>query len=417
VATLIWKGDAAPVAQVTTCTIGGTIEADQNFTVTIGSKVLNVVAGATTAAAVAARVVAAWNALAPAAFPEFSGISVVDNLNGTFTLTGTPGVPFTVSLATTEVDGSPSDSETFTQTTTTAATGPAFWSEKQNWSTGTVPVSSDNVVIQNSAASILYGLNQPTVILSSLTIDQSFTGTIGLPRTNPAGYVEYRGTYLQIRSLIVTIGAGSGAGSGRIKLDGGVTQCNLTVHNSGSPAETGVRAIVWKGTHAGNTVTVHKGSFAAAPFGGEVATIATLKQGYQTNVAGDSDVLLGAGCTLTTVTKSGGSLEINSSLTSLNQSAGETTIVAGSPGTLSISGGAVHYRTSGTYTLATVSGGGELDFRQDLQPRTGTNTTLKAGGVLRDPAKTVTFTNPIAVACRLADVMLELGDTFNLQRS
>jgi hypothetical protein len=417
VATVIWKGDAAAVAQATVCTVGGTIEADQNFTITIGSKSLNVVAVATTASGVVARIVAAWNALSPTAYPEYSGITIVDNLNGTFTLTGTPGVPFVVTLVTTEADGSPSDSETFTQSTPTAASGPAFWSEKQNWSTGAVPAGGDDVVIQNSSAGILYGLDQQSVTLASLSIDQSFTGTIGLARTNPSGYVEYRGTYLQIKATTVTIGAGSGAGSGRIKLDTGSGQCAIQVHNSGSPAEQGVKSILWKGTHASNTVTVNKGSFGAAVFAGEAATIATLKQGFRTNVAGDSDVLLGGGCTLTTITKTGGSLEVNSGFTTLAHSAGETVIAAGTPATLSITGGAVRYKTAGTYTQASVASGGELDFRQDLRPRTGTNTALSAGAVLRDPAKTVTFTNPIALACTLDDVTLDLGANINLQRS
>lgn len=416
-ATVIWKGDAAPVAQTTVCTVGGTIDADQNFALTIGSKSLGVVAGSTTAADVVANIVTAWNALSPVTYPEFSGIAISDNLDGSFNLTGTPGVPFAVTLETTEGDGSPSDSETFTQDTPTAATGGAFWSEAHNWSTGTVPAGGDDVVIQNSAAGILYGLDQQSVTLASLSIDQSFTGTIGLPRTNAAGYVEYRQAYLQISASDVTIGAGAGAGSGRIKLATGSAQCALSIHDSGNPAEPGVKSILWKGTHASNTVTINKGSFAAAVFAGESATIDVLKEGFRTNVSGDCDVLAGAGCTLATITKTGGMLEINSSFTTLTHAAGETVIAAGTPGTMTIAGGAVRYKTADTYTQATVSSGGELDFRQDLRPRTGTDTTLRAGAILRDPAKTVTFTNPIALACRLADVTLDLGDTFNLQRS
>jgi hypothetical protein len=77
----------------------------------------------------------------------------------------------------------------------------------------------------------------------------------------------------------------------------------------------------------------------------------------------------------------------------------------------------VRYKSGGTHTLATIYSGGELDFRQDLKPRTGTDTTLHKGATLRDPAQTVTFTNPIAIACELADVTLDLGNAFQLQRS
>jgi len=411
VATVIWKGDAAPAAQTTVCSVGGTIEADQNFTITIGSKRLNVVAVATTATGVVVRIVDAWNALLPAAYPEFAGIAIADNLDGSFTLTGTPGVPFIVALETTEGDGSPSGSETFTQQTTAAATGPAFWSDGNNWSTGNVPSNGDDVVIQNSSASILHGLDQQSIALNSLSIDQSYTGSIGLSLKNLAGYVEYRETYLRIQAATITVGSGSGSGSGRIKLDTGSGQCALNVHNSGSPATSGVKSILWRGTHASNTVTVNKGSFGAAVFAGETATIATLKEGFRTNVSGDSDVLLGSGCSLATIAKTGGSLEINSSFASLDHAAGETVIADGTPGSMTIAGGAVRYQTAGTYTQATLASGGELDFRQDLRPRTGTDTTLRAGAVLRDPA------NPIALTCRLDAVTLELGNSFNLQRS
>jgi hypothetical protein len=417
VATVIWKGDAAPVAQVTTCTVGGTIDAAQIFTVAIGSKLIRVVAGGTTATGVVAAIAAAFGALNTTAYPEFAGIALTNNADGSFTLTGAPGVPFTVTLATTEGDGSPADHETFTQTTSTAASGANHWSEPKNWSAGALPGGGDDVVLQNSSSSILYGLDQSAVTLSSLSIDQSFSGSIGLPRNNTAGYVEYRSQYLAIKAAVITIGAGAGAGGGRIKLDTGAGQTALTVLNSGNPAETGVKSILWKGTHAANTVTVNKGSFAAAPLAGEVATIATLKVGFRANVAGDSDVQLGAGCTLSSIVKTGGSLEINSSFSTLTHSAGETTIGAGTPATLTVTGGSVRYRTPGTYSQATVASGGELDFRQDLQPRTGTNTTLRAGAIFRDPAKTVTFTNPIAIGCQLSDITLELGNTFNLQRS
>jgi hypothetical protein len=378
------------------------------------------VAGSTSAAAVAANIVAAWNGLAAALYPEFAGITASDGGGGAVDLTAkTAGVPFTVTLATTESGGGSADDQTFTQSTTTPASGGAFWSVAANWSTLTVPAAGDDVIIQNSANPILYGLDQSAVTLGSLSIDQSFTGTIGLPRTNPGGYVEYREQYLKIGATTITIGRGDGAGSGRIKLNTLAVQTTINVLNSGSGIENGVKSILWKGTHASNTVLVNKGSFAAAHFAGETATIAALKQGYRTNVAGDADVRLGAGCTLSScaITKLGGTLEVSSSFASLSQLGGETAILAGAPGTVVIAGGSVRYKSAGTYTSATVSGGGELDFRQDLQPRTGTNTTLHKGAALRDPAKTVTFTNPIAIQCELADVTLELGSSLNLQRS
>ncbi len=194
---------------------------------------------------------AAWNALSTNVYPEFAGIAITNHLDGSLSLTGAAGAPFTVTLAALEPDGTPAVHATFTQTTPVAASGPTFWSEPRNWSTGSVPAGGDDVVIQNSAASILYGLDQSSITLNSLSIDQSFTGTIGLPRTNVGGYVEYRLQYLQIKAPTITIGAGAGAGSGRIKLDTLAGETLLSVLNSGSPAESGIKSILWKGTHAG----------------------------------------------------------------------------------------------------------------------------------------------------------------------
>jgi hypothetical protein len=420
VATLIWKGDSQPIAQVTRLSVGGTIEADDVFAITIGSKSLALTAGSTSAAAVAAAIVAAFNGLAPTQYPEFAGITAVDAGGGDIDLVAkTAGVPFAVTLSTSEAGGTAADDQTFTQNTTTPPSGGAFWSVAANWSTGAVPANGDDVIVQNSANPILYGLDQSAVTLASLVIDQSFTGTVGLPRTNAGGYVEYREQYLKIGATTITIGRGEGPGSGRIKINTLAVQTAINVIDSGNPAENGLKAILWKGTHASNAVVVNKGSFAAAQFAGETATLATLKQGYRANAAADSDVRLGAGCSLGScaITKLGGTLEINSSFASLVQLRGETVILAGSPGALSIAGGAVRYKSGGTYTSAAIYSGGELDFRQDLQPRTGTNTTLHKGATLRDPAQTVTFANPIALACELADVTLELGNAFQLQRS
>lgn len=419
-ATVIWKGDSQPIAQVTRLTVGGTIEAGDVFAITIGSKSISLAAPSSDASDVAAAIVAAWNALSPAQYPEFAAIAAVDAGGGDLDLVAkTAGVPFAVTLATSEAGGGAADDQTFAQDTPTPASGGAFWSVAANWSTGAVPDDGDDVILQNSANPILYGLDQSGVALDSLSIDQSFTGSVGLPRTNAGGYVEYREPYLKIGAATITIGRGEGAGSGRIKIDTLAALAAINVLNSGSGSENGIKAILWKGTHAANAVVVNKGSFAAAHFAGETATIAALKQGYRANIAADADVRLGAGCDLAAcaITKLGGTLEVNSSFASLVQLRGETVILAGSPGALSIAGGAVRYKSAGTYTSAAIYGGGELDFRQDLQPRAGTNTTLHKGATLRDPAQTVTFANPIALECELADVTLELGNAFQLQRS
>jgi trimeric autotransporter adhesin len=407
----LWRGDAVAVAQIDTIT-PASVAVGNTFSIAINGKTVSYTTAAGTVADVCTGLTALLAASATAEFQEIAWTT-----DGVTSITATavsPGVPFA------QVSSASGGTAMLSTTHTMASAGPKDWSTPANWSTGSAPAAGDDVVFTNSANPCLYGLAQSSVGLDSLTVDQSFTGTIGNPRNSTSGYLEYRPTYLSVGAATVTIGGGPGAGSGRIKIDTGSGQSTMNVVSSGSPAENNVKSILWKGTHAANVVNISKGSFAAAYLPGESATIATLNQGFQTNQAGDTDVLLGAGCTLSTINKTGGSLTVNSNVATLKQGpggAGTTVLAAGTPTTIKITGGTVIYRTAGTYASLVVEEKGTVDFSQDPRPKTGTSTTLGAGATLLDPGQAVTFTAPIALECALADVTIDLGANFNLQRS
>jgi len=416
--TCVWKGGAPAVAKVITCTIGGTIETDDIFKATIGGKTLSVTAGSATAGTVATTFAAAWNALSATTYPEFSEITAAATSGGALTLTSdTGGVDFSVTLSTTEANGSAADDQTFTQSTTIANAGPNDWSTASNWSGGAVPVNSDDVVLENSDTPVYYGLDQSAVTLASLTVKQSFvdSGAVGLPRTNANGYVEYRDTYLRIGATKIDIGGGSGLGSGRIKIDTGSVQTTLNVSNSGSSLEDGIPAILWKGTHASNAVSVTKGDVGVAVFAGETATVATLKLGYVSSLETDANVVCGSGVTLGTVTKNGGHLECDTTtaaITALTQTDGDTIVFGSTNAVTSLVayGGQVYYNTSGTLTAAVVGGSATLDFRQDMRAKTVTACQRYAGSIIYDPAAVVTWTNGIDyLGCGLENTTSELG--------
>jgi len=410
-ATNLWRGDAAATAQIDVIT-PASVAAGDTFSIAINGKTISFTTVAGTVADVCTGLAAA---LAASTIAEFQEIAW--STDGATIITGTasvPGVPF---VQTSSASGG---SATLSTSHVVASAGPKDWSTAANWSTGGVPASGDDVVFTNSANPCLYGLSQAGVALDSLTVDQTFTGTLGNPRNNPSGYLEYRPTYLAVGAASVTIGGGPGSGSGRIKIDTGTGQTTVNVFNSGSPAENNVKSILWKGTHADNVVNISKGSFAAAYLQGESATIAMLNQGYQTSQAGDTDVLLGAGCTLTAIVKTGGSLTVNSDLATFSQgpgNAGTTILAAGTPAAIELTGGTLIYRTAGSYTSLVVTENGVVDFSQDPRPKTGTHTTVFSGATLLDPGQAVTFTNPIALSCALGDVTLNLGANFNLERS
>ncbi len=324
----VWLGSAVSVQQVRTYTVGGTPNVNDVFVLTVGSKTFSYTAGASpTAATVAAGVAAMLQATSTTLNPELAQLAIgyVPG-NPFFTITGVAGIPFDIETA---LGISNVGSGTFTWTDTVPASGPNFANAAANWSGGAVPASGDSIYLTNSSVSLLYGLEMSAITDVSLTVDSTFTGTVGLPRnrgvTGGPSFSEYLPQYWQIGATTSTINTGGG----RFKLDTGSVDASLFITGAASSAEAGIKTILWVGTGT-NTVSISKGSFAAANFPGEIATISTLTQEWQTNQAGDSDVRLGPGCSVATVTKTGGTLEINSGTTTfLQNGVGTSTFLAG----------------------------------------------------------------------------------------
>jgi hypothetical protein len=431
-ATRRWTGAALPVAQRETITIGGTWVAADTLTVTCNGRAIVLTVGTTvTTTQIATELAAALGSTSTALgaaysvtergpnvaeFREFvSGETAPAASGSTVVLVGkTKGKPFTITVSKSSTSG------TVSTATTISASGPNFFNVAANWSGSTVPVDTDDIVYDSGNVDCLYGLAQSAVTPASITITQGYTGRIGLARINVDDsaypYTEYRDRFLALgdssdaATTSVTIGAGEGNGSSRIQLDSGSGQAVVVILNSGTPELTGIPAIQWIGTHASNTVSISKGSVGIAYRAGEVATVATLSVGFRTNLAGDSAVWCGSGCTLTTINQSGGALETNSAVTTMTLTGGVWSHLAGAVTTANINGGACRYRATSTLTTANVGSGGELDFRQDPRSRTVTNCDMFEGASLRDPIGTVTFTNGIDLnRCDLSNVVLEIN--------
>lgn len=412
-ATKRWIGSAAPVAQVDTLTIGGTLEVGDLLIVTIGSKTFSHAATSATLATAATAFAAAWNALSATEYPEFAEITAAATSGGALTLTAdTPGKPFTVAVSTTEANGGAADDQTFGRSATRANSGPNVVSVAANWEGGVAPVDGDDLVFDSGSVSVLYDLDQNGITPATITVLEGYTGLIGLPNTNADGgssqsYNEYRPKYLMMgdagdaQAVTVTIRGGGG----RIKIDTGDAQTVLIVQDAGQAEEDRIPAVLWKGTHASNTATIQRGSVGIGFFAGESATVATLAVGYLENVAGDATVNCGTGCTLTTVNQSGGNLTTQSAVTTANVTDGEWTHMAGAVTTINLDGGACRYRSTGTLTTVNVGSDGELDFSRDMRARTVTNCNLHERSIYRDPVGTVTLTNGVDfIRCTPADV-------------
>jgi hypothetical protein len=404
---------------VQTWTVEGNWLPGETITVAVGGKAIITVADSTS---IEQLVDAVRAALAASAIPEFQEIAWASSPITIVGTAKTAGLPFVVTFNTNSVSGTINGASMTTGTATIASAGPADASTLANWSTGTLPQSGDDLVFAGTSADCLYGAGALAGLrFASLTIDLSYSGKLGLSYSNPARYVEYRERYLQIGAAIIDIGNGPGNGSGRINLDCGAVQTVVTLNGSGPPSEAGSRSVNWKGTHPANVLNLNKGSFAAAPCLGEMATVATWNQSYQNDPHHDVDAFAGRGCTIATINKTGGALVVNSGFVTLNHGpgdAGECSLAAGAPGTLNVTGGNVRYRTGGAYAAITTGDSGLVDFAPGIGTVIGGAIACWPGsGSINDPGQRIAPETAISLMGRLSDFPnLNLGPILEIIR-
>ncbi len=432
-----WTGNAQPVTQITTVAVSGLWTTGDTVAITAGGKSLVVTLGADTGNDdVVAAIVAAVNASSAtdglvndetrnAGGQQIAELTEVTASGATSPVTftaRTAGNPFTIGVAVTAAStgnlGSPVEA--------TAATGPHHAGNGANWSTGAAPADGDHVIIDGGDVDILYDLDQSDITPASITITQGYSGNIGLPVLNqdaPASpYREYRplalmyGNNADAGNIAVDIGQGAGNGSGRIKLDFGDGRYTANIYNSGQRAEVDTPSILVAGSHASNELNVLKGDVGVAFFGGQTATLATVRTSFVENQAGDVALVLGEGVSLTALSASGGEVMLQSATTSLDIDGATVHVLGGTHAAVRVDAGSLFYRSTGTLTELHVSGGAVADFSRDARPRTVAAATLNARGTLRDPGSTVTFSSGVDLhRCRLSDVTLDLGPHINLQ--
>lgn len=422
-ATRIWKGDAVGIAQESRATPAN-VEVNDVFTLTLNGSAVNYTSTGAAVSDVTAGLTTAWNNSTVLEHTEIAAATT-----GAFVkfLGNTAGLPYTITGAAVNNSTGGADDQTLTMSTTTLASGPNHWNAVDNWYTSTggiadsgIPADDDNVIVENSAVSILFGLDQTAVTPSSVKFKASFTGNLGLPRTNVAGYVEYRDTYLKMTNstdastTLWDIGEGEGAGSGRLKIDGNTGLNKFTVFKSGIRAESGIPAILLKGTSTDNEYAINRGDVGIGFFGGESGSYTALRVGFLDAVGSDAKVVLGddsPNVSGGTVTQTGGSLITSDVVETVTITGGEFHIrETATAATITVDTGTVFYETSGTLTNLSVGNSGVFDCRRDLRPRIVTNAVEYAGGSIIDPAETVTWSNGIDhVRCGVEDVNNQLG--------
>lgn len=365
-----------------------------------GKDVTYTASGAATVLEITAGLTAAWNASTE---PEHAEYTATDDTTHVTLTAVTAGAPATIT-------GAATGAGALVLANTEVGSGPTSWDVAENWSGGAVPVNGDDVYVDTpNTPDILYGLDQTGVALATLTVGSAYTGRIGLPVRNEAGYTEDRDTYLTIAPTVLSVGAGTGdttgAGPGRVKIDSGATQFTATVHGTGPPADAGVEALLLKGTNVANQLSVLGGSVGVAVLAGETSALASLR------VAGGR-VRTGPGTPVSSVFTSGGQTEVNGNIgTAANMTGGELTHRgAGTATAVQVDGGTFRYESTGAYGTIDVSDGGTVDATGDPRAKQVQTLTLHARAVYRDPHRTVNYgTSVVLYRCGFKDVDIDLG--------
>ena len=284
--------------------------------------------------------------------------------------------------------------ETTTVDSPTAAT---------SWSLGSAPADGEHAIIPANvetgnaigAGDISPGGTGTAARLASVTIEEGYGLTVGAPDA-----ADIDDKYLVIDAEAVTL-----AGTGESYLECWHAD-RILVIKAGTAAGDGEQMLYLRGDdNARLDIQASSGQkIGLAGLPGETAEFADI---YITG----GEVYIGAGVSVSgSLNVYGGMVENAAAIATINVFGGVLDNVGDCSTGLTVRGGTVYYRGTGTTAAVIVAGDGSLDLSLDSRSRTFTSTTIYQGASFRDPWTSVTYTNALQLAqCGLSDVTLELG--------
>lgn len=397
-----WIGAADAVVQITTITFS-TYSAAETYTITINGKDISFTSVSGTNSEIWAGLQAAWE---DSAVPEH--IEAIATVSSGVVLTSrTAGQPFTATASAT--------TGTATVTATQAATGPNFFDNDDNWEGGSAPSAADDLLFSESEVDLLYALT-PGFAIGVITIEQSYTGRIGLARVADAGYQEYRSRYFTLgAAATIAIGSGSGNGSNRILIDAATQIVTVDVYSSGQ-GDSALRPIEVINTAATSVLSVYGGRAQFSGTGGS----GTLNVIAREDASVSPDVVVKDGSAVGAVTASGNNtkLLLEGNATSVTASSGAQVVIAGDATcpTVKVSSGAQVFwdSSAGLTTKLFVYSGGYASFARRNVARAVADCELHATGTLLDPHASITWTAGITLVGLIGDVTIDVGRNLTL---
>jgi hypothetical protein len=252
---------------------------------------------------------------------------------------------------------------------TAAGFGASDYGKDANWSGDDTPNAGDDVVIPGGAVNILYGLNQSAVAIGGFTVEADCRSRIGRWQSGRLHYLRIDPDSFVYR------GSGSLAA-----FDLGAANISLLVESGGSPERSGLNAVYLKGTNL-STVEVVRGSVGIAALAGDVSKVDTLLVGFTQGQQSDTEVVVGSGTELTTLSQSGGRCTLRCAATNVHVSSGSELTTEGTGAITTLDAyGTVYAKSSGT--IGTLNAYGRVDFSRDRTPKTITTLVEHPGGVV-----------------------------------
>lgn len=404
-ATCIWTGQGINRKQINRLAPTVISSGSGSFTVTINNN--TAVFASTSADSLATVCAGIVAAVQDAEAPEFREVTPSTDDTYVYLTAVDAGVPFT------QTSSASGTSAALTTSTTTANKSRNDYSDALNWAGGSVPVNSDDVIVENTDQSILYGLDQSAVTLASFTVRETFSGRIGNPNINQGGYIDYRAVTLSYGGITtLKINHNSGDPQQRFRITVGDNDCALTVAGPIDSTPQAYGVVEWDAGTGTHTIAVNNGSIAIAPDTQDSVTVASL-------AAVDSAVFAGPSATITAATLDGQSsaLLAKSPTTLTMNGASVAQIQAGAATTLDVQRGTAIWQ-GGNITNLVVGSTASVNFDEDKAAITITNATLYFQSALADNNGRVTFTNGIDLyKCGIEDIAISLGKHFTLSKS
>lgn len=239
------------------------------------------------------------------------------------------------------------------------------WTVAVNFSLVAVPVVNDDVIVPAESAYSIDGVDASATAISSFTVEEGYTGTIGSSTTELK--LDIGGTGTSDVDF-------AGTGESHLYIE---NANDIVINNAASAPSTGLYGLSLTGLDNDNLViqASTNASIGLAPGAGEVFETDTLKI-ENANVYIGSGVVKKDGSTAIPLTVAGGTVTNKAALGEVDVRGGTFTHSAGVIATGNFLGGTSYYNSTGTLTTGHGAGNAILSFERSLQAKTVTNFTI-----------------------------------------